>query len=50
MENMADLEPLGDDADNGLGNENLPAIIGATTVVPAFIGDGSDWPTRGDNA
>lgn len=40
MENMADLEPLGDDADNGLGRENLPMVVGATTVVPAFIADG----------
>jgi len=37
---MADLEPLGDDADNGLGRENLPMVVGATTVVPAFIADG----------
>jgi hypothetical protein len=40
MENMADLEPLGDGADNGLGRENLPAIVGEMTVVPAFIADG----------
>jgi len=42
MENMADLEPLGDDADNELGKENLPAIVGSTTVVPAFIADGGE--------
>lgn len=39
---MADLEPLGDDADNELGKENLPAIVGSTTVVPAFIADGGE--------
>src|SRR5258708_16604685 len=42
MENMADSEALGDDADNGLGKENLPAVVGATTVVPAFIADGGE--------
>src|SRR5260370_42454258 len=42
MENMAELEPRGDDADNGLGKGNLPAIVGATTVVPAFIADGGE--------
>src|SRR5438477_2130714 len=42
MENMADLEPLGDDADNGLGKEHLPAIVGEMLVVPAFIADGGE--------
>jgi site-specific recombinase XerD len=42
MKTKADLEPLGDDADNGLGKENLPAVVGATTVVPAFIADGGE--------
>src|SRR4051795_2970263 len=38
---MADLEALGA-ADNGLEKKNLPAIVGATTVVPAFIADGGE--------
>src|SRR5712691_6496409 len=42
MENMADLEPLGDDADNRSGKENLPAIVGEMLVVPAFIADGGE--------
>src|SRR6266478_7017089 len=42
MKNKVDFEPLGDDADNGLGKENLPAVVGATTVVPAFIADGGE--------
>jgi len=42
MENMADLEPLGADADNELGKENLPAIVGELTVVPAFISGGGE--------
>src|SRR5436305_7892801 len=40
MKTKAEFKPLGDDADNGLGKKNLPAIVGATTVVPAFIADG----------
>src|SRR5437764_6644293 len=40
-DDMADLEALGG-ADNGLGKKNLPAIVGATTVVPAFIADGGE--------
>ena len=36
---MADLEPLGDDAENGVRKANLPAIVGAMTIVPAFIAD-----------
>jgi site-specific recombinase XerD len=39
---MADLEPLADDADNGLGNENLPALVGEMLVVPAFFADGGE--------
>ena len=39
---MADLEPLGDGADNGLGRGNLPAIVGEMLVVPAFIADGGE--------
>src|SRR5207244_4019265 len=42
MENMADLGPLGDDTDNGLGKENLPAIIGEMMIVPAFFADGGE--------
>src|SRR5436190_21892049 len=42
MENMADFEPLGDDSDNVLGKENLPMVVGAKTVVPAFIADGGE--------
>src|SRR3954452_2617006 len=40
-DDMADLEALGG-PDNGLGKKNLPAIVGATTVVPAFIADGGE--------
>src|SRR6266851_7868009 len=42
MKNKAGLQPQGDDPDNGLGKENLPAVVGATTVVPAFIADGGE--------
>jgi site-specific recombinase XerD len=42
MENMADLEPLGDDAENGLGRENLPAIVGEILAVPALIAVGGE--------
>src|SRR5438874_11170005 len=42
MKNKAGLQPLGDGADNGLGKENLPAVVGATTVVPAFIANGGE--------
>src|SRR2546430_12750728 len=42
MENMADLEPLGDDPDNELGKENLPALVGEMLVVPAFFADGGE--------
>jgi site-specific recombinase XerD len=41
-DDMADLEPLGDGADNGLGRGNLPAIVGEMLVVPAFIADGGE--------
>ena len=41
-DDMADLEPLGDGADNGLGRENLPAMVGEMTVVPAFIAAGGE--------
>src|SRR5919202_1568162 len=39
---MADLEPLADDANNGLGKENLPAVVGDTALVPAFIASGGE--------
>src|SRR6266566_9947692 len=42
MKSTAGLQPLGDRTDNGLGKENLPMIVGATTVVPAFIADGGE--------
>src|SRR5437762_9431287 len=35
------LEPL-EDPDNGLGEENLPAIVGETALVPAFIAAGGE--------
>src|SRR6266852_7915691 len=35
-------EPDQDDFSNGLGKENLPAVVGATTIVPAFIADGGE--------
>ena len=36
------LEPDENNFSNGLGKENLPMIVGATTVVPAFIADGGE--------
>jgi site-specific recombinase XerD len=42
MKNKAEFGPLGDDADNGLGNENLPVIVGELTAVPAFIVAGGE--------
>src|ERR1044071_8792901 len=39
---MADLEPLGDDANNGLGEKNLPAVVGEATLVPAFVAAGGE--------
>jgi site-specific recombinase XerD len=35
-------EPVEDAADNGLGKENLPAIVGETAIVPAFIAAGGE--------
>jgi len=32
---MASLAALGDGADNGLGRENLPMVVGEATIVPA---------------
>src|SRR4051812_2506063 len=39
-----DMRPLqpADDADNGLGKENLPAVVGETALVPAFIAAGGE--------
>ena len=31
------LEPVEDAADNGLGKDNLPAIVGDSALVPAFF-------------
>src|SRR5438067_12716309 len=42
MKNKAEFEPLGDDADNGLGKENLPALVGEMLFLPAFIADGGE--------
>ena len=39
---MAASEPVGDGADNGLGKENLPMVVGEFAVVPAFIADGGE--------
>ncbi len=36
------LGPDENDFSNGLGKENLPMVVGATTVVPAFIADGGE--------
>src|SRR5713101_3181678 len=36
------LEPVENAADNGLGKENLPAIVGETARVPAFIAAGGE--------
>src|SRR3954452_21969511 len=38
----ADFKPLTDGANNGLGNENLPEIVGEATLVPAFIAAGGE--------
>src|SRR5438270_1306403 len=35
-------EPAEDAATNGLGKENLPAIVGETALVPAFIAAGGE--------
>jgi site-specific recombinase XerD len=42
MKNKAKFDPLGDDADNGLGKEILPVIVGELTAVPAFIVAGGE--------
>src|SRR5438046_6746148 len=36
------LQPSENDFSSGLGKGNLPAIVGAMTVVPAFIADGGE--------
>jgi site-specific recombinase XerD len=41
-DDMADLEALGDGADNGLGKENLPVLVGEMALVPAFIAAGGE--------
>lgn len=42
MKDNVEFEPLGDDADNGLGHENLPVIVGQLTAVPAFMAAGGE--------
>src|SRR3954468_14336132 len=39
-----DVGPLqpADDANNGLGNENLAVLVGGTAIVPAFIAGGGE--------
>ena len=39
---MDDFEPGEDDGDNGLGKENLPAVVGEMAIVPAFIAAGGE--------
>jgi site-specific recombinase XerD len=41
-DDLAGSELIGDGADNGLGKENLPVVVGTATVVPAFIADGGE--------
>ena len=36
------LEPVEDAADNGLGKEDLPAIVGGHAMVPAFFAAGGE--------
>jgi hypothetical protein len=36
-DDMEYLRPATWDADNGLGKENLPALVSETALVPAFI-------------
>ena len=36
------LEPVEDAADNGLGKDNLPAIVGDSALVPAFFAAGGE--------
>src|SRR3954452_13798781 len=38
----ADFKPLTNGANNGLGKENLPAVVGETALVPAFIAAGGE--------
>src|SRR3954454_7117940 len=40
-ENMGPLQPAAE-ANNGLGKENLPAVVGEATIVPAFIATGGE--------
>src|SRR5437868_746421 len=35
-------EPVEDAADNGLGEKNLPAVVGVPAIVPAFIAAGGE--------
>src|SRR3954467_1585540 len=40
-DDMTDLEPP-TDSNNGLGKDNLPAVVGDTALVPAFIAAGGE--------
>ena len=39
---MEPLRPAERDANNGLGEKNLPAVVGELTLVPAFIAAGGE--------
>src|SRR3954468_19268092 len=41
-DDMEYLQPAEWDANNGLGKENLPAVIGEAALVPAFITAGGE--------
>src|SRR5215218_6969773 len=41
-DDMENLRPAEWDANNGLGEKNLPAIVGEATLVPAFIAAGGE--------
>src|SRR4051794_31666064 len=42
MKNKAEFEPLGNDDDNGLGKENLPALVAEIAALPAFFAAGGE--------
>ena len=39
---MEHLRPAEWDANNGLGKENLPMVVGDTALVPSFIASGGE--------
>src|SRR3954447_9654547 len=41
-DDMEYLPPAEWDANNGLGKENLPAVVGETALVPSFIAAGGE--------